>query len=92
MAGLADQAAGLLGDREARTRLAPLIERFRGLDERSSNAELEALAAEFATALPRPQHAAPPIDIALMDRLLGARLTPPQRRLMHLIRRAMDQH
>jgi DNA-binding transcriptional MerR regulator len=91
MSGVVDQAAGLLGDREAMTRLAPLIERFRALDDRSSDTELEALAADFASALPRPEHAAPPIDTALVDKLLGDRLSPAQRRLMHLVRRAMDR-
>jgi DNA-binding transcriptional MerR regulator len=91
MSGLVDQAAGLLGDQEAMTWLAPLIERFRAVDDRSSDTELEVLAADLARALPRPPQAAPPIDTALVDKLLGDRLSPAQRRLMHLMRRAMDR-
>jgi hypothetical protein len=91
MSGLVDQAAGLLGDQEAMTWLAPLIERFRAVDDRSSDTELEVLAADLARALPRPPQAAPPIDTALVDKLLGDRLSPAQRRLMHLVRRAMDR-
>jgi DNA-binding transcriptional MerR regulator len=90
MPGVLDQAGTLLADPDSLGRLAPLLERFRALGDAPSDAEVDSLAADLAAALPRPEHAAPPIDVGLMDQLLGDRLTVAQRRVMHRLRRESD--
>lgn len=91
MPGVLDQAATLFADPDSARRLAPLLDRFRALGDAPSDAEVAALAADLASALPRPEHAAPPVDVALMDQLLGDRLTVAQRRVMHRLRQELDE-
>ena len=81
-----EQAAVLLDDPAALERLDALLQRFRGLSAEQSEADVEQLATELAAALPRPAGAAPSIDVDLMDKLLGDRLNPAQRRVLHRLR------
>lgn len=84
MTGMLQQASPLLSDPTAMGRLQVLLQRFRALPE--SEEDPETLAADFARALPRPADAAPPVDVSVMDKLLGDRLHPRQRRCMHQLR------
>lgn len=88
MQGALAQAAPLLGDQAARTRLGGLIARFRVLAE--SGQDPEVLAGEFADALPRPEGAADPVDPDVMESMLGDRLDPAQLRCLRAFRRIVD--
>jgi len=90
MAGMLDQAHDLLADPGLGARIGPLLQRFRALDDASTEADLDQLADDIATALPRPPGAAPPVDVELMDTLLGNRLPPVQRRFMRRLRARLD--
>ncbi len=86
MPGMLEQAAVLLDDPAALERLDALLQRFRGLSAEHSEADVEQLATELAAAVPRPAGAAPSIDVDLMDKLMGDRLNPAQRRVLHRLR------
>ncbi len=88
MSGVLDSASGMLADPDA---MAPLLQRFRRLSKKSSPAEVESLAADVAAVLPRPEHSGPPVDIALMDKLLSDRLNGAQKRFLHLLRERVAQ-
>jgi DNA-binding transcriptional MerR regulator len=90
MAGLLDQAHDLLADPGLGARIGPLLQRFRALDESTSSADLDRLADEVAAAFPRPPGAAPTVDVDLMDKLLGARMTAVQRGFLRRLRTRMD--
>jgi DNA-binding transcriptional MerR regulator len=89
MAGVLD-AAQELSDGATRTTLDALLQRYQALTPDSGPAEIDALAAEVAAVLPRPEHAPPPVDVAVMDKLLGDRLNAPQREFMIRLRRRLD--
>jgi len=86
MPGVLAQATSLLDDPDARLRLNTLLERFHAFADDASESEIDNLARDVASTLPRPEQAATPVDIELMDKLLGHRFNAAQRRLMHLLR------
>jgi DNA-binding transcriptional MerR regulator len=88
MAGALETAGPLLTDPDLMDRLAGLLDRFRALPE--SSEDPDELAAEIAAVLPRPVDMPPPVDLAVMDRLLGARLAPGQQRCLHRVRALLD--
>ena len=90
MPGLLNQGGGLLADPSARRALAPLLQRFRGLTDASRDAAIGSLAAEVAAVLPRPEHPSPPVDLAIMEKLLGGRLNGGQLRFMRQLRTVLD--
>jgi DNA-binding transcriptional MerR regulator len=83
MSGLLDQASGLLTDPVS---LGVLLQRFRGLNNKADDAEIDALADEVAALLPRPQPDTPLVDIDLMDKLLTERLNRAQQQFMRRLR------
>jgi DNA-binding transcriptional MerR regulator len=87
IAGVVDEAAGVLGDPAILARLAPLLARFRALDGEEA---ADALADELAAALPAGAPRPPLVDAAAMDALLGDRLSPAQRRCMHRVRARLE--
>jgi hypothetical protein len=90
MPGLLNQGGGLLADASARSALAPLPQRFRGLSDASPDTAIGSLAAEVAAVLPRPEHRSPPVDLATMEKLLGGRLNAGQLRFMRQLRTELD--
>ena len=70
IAGVVEQASGLMSDRERLDQLRPLLLRFSELPED------EALAEAIANVVPRPEGAAPPVDPNAMEALIGDRLRP----------------
>jgi DNA-binding transcriptional MerR regulator len=89
--GALEQADALLRDPEARRRLGAAIQRFRALGEESTGAEIEALAADVATVLPRPVQAARPVGLDVMDKLVGDRLNQAQRSFMRRLRQKLAE-
>lgn len=87
--GVLAQSSALLATPDLAGRIGPLLERFRGL--RDDGAAVERLAAELAAVLPAPEHAAPPVELETMDRLLGNRVTPAQRRCLHRLRQLLEE-
>lgn len=86
VAGVIDAAHELLTDPARAASLDSLLRRYRSLQANSSDAEVQALAAEVAAVLPRPENAPPPVDLEAMDALLGGPLNDGQRRFMLLLR------
>lgn len=82
VAGVIDAAHELLTDPARMATLDSLLRRYRSLDVDTSDAEVQALAAEVAAVLPRPDNVPPPVDLEAMDALLGGRLNDGQRRFM----------
>lgn len=87
--GALRQAEGLFADPRALGRLQALLGRFRALPE--SGEDPDTLAAELANAIPRPADAATPVDVSTMDKLVGGRLHPRQRRCLHEMRSLIDR-
>lgn len=81
-----EQADALVADPAAAARFSSLVARFRDLPAEAADAEVDALATDAAELLPRPLPGAAPVDVRLVDRLLGDRLHPAQRRLLHRLR------
>jgi DNA-binding transcriptional MerR regulator len=89
MPGLLAQASGLFGDSAVVAAVRPLRRRLRRLSERSTEAEIAALAADVAALLPSGDGAAK-VDFGLVDLLLTDRLNPTQRRFMHQLRNQLQ--
>jgi DNA-binding transcriptional MerR regulator len=87
--GLLAQSSALLATPDLPGRLGPLLERFRELPD--DEAAIETLADELAALLPRPDGAAPPVDLETMEKLLGERFTPPQRRVLRRLRGLLEE-
>jgi DNA-binding transcriptional MerR regulator len=64
-----------------------LLQRFRDL----TDADVESLAAEFAEVIPTPRDPGHVIDLPMMDRLLGRRLTSAQRDCMIRLRTLLQE-
>ena len=90
MTGAIDAAQELLRDPGKCGVLDGLLRRVRALTDTTDAAEIQALAAGVAAALPHPDQAPPPVDVAVMDGLLGDRLNAGQRRFMVELRRLLD--
>ncbi len=89
IAGVVEQASGLLSDQQRLDQLGPLIGQFRELTDDETKAN--ALAEEIAHVIPRPENAAPPpVDADTMEALIGERLTPAQRQCMRRVRDLLD--
>lgn len=86
MAGVLDQASGLLTNPAALTALATLRERFRALTGRSTDDEITALVDEVAAALPSGTGEDRLVDLDLVEKLLSDRLNRGQRRFMQQLR------
>lgn len=86
MAGVLDEASGLLADPTTLTALATLRERFRALNGRSSEEEVTALVNEVAAALPSGAADDRLVDLDLIEKLLSDRLNRAQRRFMRQLR------
>ncbi len=89
VAGVIDAAHELLTDPSRIATLDSLLRRYRRLDADTSEAEVQALSAEAAAVLPRPENAPSPVDLEAMDALLGGRLNDGQRRFMIRLRTIM---
>jgi DNA-binding transcriptional MerR regulator len=87
--GLLAQSSALLAGPGLPGRVGPLLERFREVPD--DEAAVEELAAGLAALLPRPERAAPPVDLETMEKLLGDRFTPPQRRVLRRLRELLAE-
>ena len=86
--GALRQAEGALLDPVTRGAVATIVRQVQGLEATTSDDEITALAQAAAAVLPRPDQAATPIDLDLMDKLIGHGLNDGQRRFMRELRRA----
>jgi DNA-binding transcriptional MerR regulator len=84
--GVIDTASELMSDPGRRERLEACIHRFKALPEDAGDEKIEALAADYAGLMPRPATPPPSIDVDTMDKLLGDRFSPAQRRCLHRVR------
>ena len=75
-------------DPVTRGAVATIVRQVQGLEATTSDDEITALAQAAAAVLPRPDQAATPIDLDLMDKLIGHGLNDGQRRFMRELRRA----
>ncbi len=91
LAGAIDAAHELLSDPGKVSALDGLLRRYQALADTADAAEVDALAEQVAAVLPRPEGAAPPVDVAVMDSLLGDRLNAAQRRFMVQLRRLLGE-
>ena len=89
--GVIDQASALMADPERRERLEACIHRFKALPEDAADAQIEKLAADYAAVMPRPAVPPPPVDIETMDKLLGDRFSPAQRRCLRRVRELLEE-
>jgi len=90
--GVIDQASALMSDPARREQLEACLHRFKALPEDAGDAQIEKLAADYAALMPRPAQAPPPIDIQTMDKLLGDRFSPAQRRCLRRVRELFEDH
>ena len=81
MDGVLDEAARLFTDPATVERLGTLRQRFRRLDDRAPDAEIDALAEEVASVLATAGDA-PALDFDVLDTLLTARLNRSKRRVI----------
>lgn len=88
--GVIAEASRLFGDASAVASLAPLRRRLSKLGARSSDADIEALAADVAAMLPSGE-ANLQFDIGLVEVLLADRLNPIQQRFMHQLRAHLQE-
>ena len=86
--GVIGQSSALLSDPALARKWRPLLKRFQELTDDDS--AIEELASEAAELLPRPEHAAPPVDVEMMERLLGGRFTSAQRRFLRRLRQQIE--
>ena len=86
IAGVLDEASGLLTDPAALAKLGALRTRFRALTNKASDTEIAALADEVAAVLPHLGQTAPVVDVDLMDKLRADRLNGAQQRFLHQLR------
>jgi DNA-binding transcriptional MerR regulator len=86
MAGVLDEASGLLANPATLSALSTLRQRFRALTGRSSDEEIRALVNEVVQALPSGTGEEKLLDLDMVEKLLSDRLTRAQRRFMHLLR------
>ncbi|BEP11825.1 hypothetical protein acdb102_01360 [Acidothermaceae bacterium B102] len=80
-------AHAFAGERESGERFQQLLARFRTVTED----EAETLAHDFALVIPTPRYPSQALDLPMMDRLLGDRLNPAQRRCMVRLRSLLQE-
>ena len=88
--GVVAQASALMAQPAVVERLGPLLQRFRALPADADDATIDALAADYAAVVPRPESGPPPIDFDTMDKLVGDRLSPAQRECLRRMRRLLE--
>lgn len=88
--GVIAQARPLPSDASLVDRLGRLLYRFRALPGDAGDDAIEALAADYAAAVPRPTESAPAIDLETMDKLIGGRFSAAQRRCLRRIRELLE--
>jgi DNA-binding transcriptional MerR regulator len=86
--GMLGMAGPLLSDPEGIERYKALLQRFQVV----SADQVDDLAADFAELIPLPATAVQPVEVPMMDRLFGDRLTPAQRACMGKLRTLLEQH
>jgi hypothetical protein len=86
-----DQTTALISDRATRQRLGGLLDRFEALPNDASDEDIDALAADYAAALPTPATPPPSIDGETMEKLLGGRLSPVKLRCLRRVRELLEQ-
>ncbi len=86
-----DQTTHLVADPAVRDRLGDLLRRFQALPDDAPAEVVDALAAEYAAALPTPANPPPAIDAEIMEKLLGDVLSPAQLRCAQRIRELLER-
>jgi DNA-binding transcriptional MerR regulator len=88
-AGALEAMAPVLADPARAERLADLIRQVRELDDGAGDERLDRLAGELVAVLGPPAPARPPLELAVLEKLLGHRLTDVQRRFAQRMRAAL---
>jgi DNA-binding transcriptional MerR regulator len=89
--GVIRQTADVLSDPAVRERLDSLLHRFSTLPEDAPDDVVDALAADYVAALPRPAQPPPAIDPETMEKLLGDRLSPAKLRCLRRVRQLLAE-
>jgi DNA-binding transcriptional MerR regulator len=89
--GAIDQMAELVAEPAVRRRLGELLRRLQALPDDASDEVVDALASEYAAALPTPASPPPPIDPGVMVRLLKEDLSPVKFRFARRVRELLDE-
>ena len=86
-----DQTADLVADPAVRQRLGELLRRFQALPDDASDEAVEALAGEYAAAVPVPADPPPAIAPEVMGRLLGDDLSAVKLRCIRRVRELLEE-
>jgi DNA-binding transcriptional MerR regulator len=86
MSGVLTQASGLLNDPAAAVEFVRLLERFRRLRARASEAKVDALADKVAAIVTQYIDGVSLADAELLDKIFADRLNQPQRRFLRQLR------
>ena len=89
--GMIDQTADLVADPVVRQRLGELLRRFQALPDDASDEAVEALAGEYAAAVPVPADPPPAIAPEVMGRLLGDDLSAVKLRCIRRVRELLEE-
>lgn len=89
--GVIDQTADLVASPAARERLGNVLRRFQALPDDASNEVIDALAADYAEAVPTPAKPPPAIDAEMMEKLLADRLSPAKLRCAQRVRELLER-
>jgi len=87
-AGLIDAFTPLLADRPRADRFAELARQVQQLTDDTDDAVLDELVSELTRLLPRTGAAPPPVELSVLEKLLGHRLSDVQRRFYRRMRAA----
>lgn len=90
MAGLLAQAGALLGDGGAADAFRTLRRRLRRLNEKTSDADIDAFAADVAALLPAFVGTRQ-LDLRLLDDVLAERMTPARHRFLSRLRTHLEE-
>jgi DNA-binding transcriptional MerR regulator len=89
--GVIEQMTDHIADPEVRQRLGEVLRRFQALPDEASDEVIDALAADYAAALPTPANPPPAIDAEMMEKLLRDRLSPAKLRCAQRVRELIER-
>jgi DNA-binding transcriptional MerR regulator len=90
VAGIVDAMGPVLADRARADRLAELVQRVQHLPDAADDQQLDQLVDELVAVLPTSAPRPVPVQLAVLEKLLGHRLSDAQRRFQQRMRAALD--